>query len=503
MIFKPNYFIGYKIIGVLFFMLFSLWGYGQGGMRRAFQPANVVYRNAYGAHSDVGKYILSQDAKIYYEIYGKGQPIVLLHGGLFGSIIEYSDLIDKLKPYFQVIAISTRGHGKSEMGNSPLTLVQRASDALAVVNAVTKEPVILIGFSDGGYSAYQFGVMYPERVRKMIVIGAGELKPGFREFKLTSQQAFKMDSVFWKQQLKLMPDPTRLEDVFTQVANCYKHLTVSKNLLSKIKCPVMVVAGDRDDGNPVERVVSAARYIPNHQISIIPNAGHSCHNDNFSAFWESILPFLEFPPKNYLSLTEDILEPYQVSYTLPQGENQPTVRVIKDSSVKLVDEPTFVKIKGIHFQDGEIQVKVFSRLLPTAPDFARGFIGIAFRIQENNSKFEAIYIRPTNGRADQQLRRNRSVQYFSYPDFKFDRLRQEAPGVYEAYTDMVLNEWIQIRIVVTGSEAKLYLHEMTEPSLIVSDLKHGNNSFGAIGLWTDIGTEAYFKDIKIINKNER
>jgi pimeloyl-ACP methyl ester carboxylesterase len=84
-----------------------------------------------------------------------------------------------------------------------------------------------------------------------------------------------------------------VEDLFTQVANCYNNVTVSKELLSTIKCPVLVMAGDNDGGNPVERVVSAARFIPNHQISVIPNTGHGYYNENFPATWASILPFLK------------------------------------------------------------------------------------------------------------------------------------------------------------------------------------------------------------------
>ena len=260
---------------------------------RAFQPANVVNKIPYGNNPNAGKYVQTKDAKIYYEVYGYGQPIVLLHGGLFGSTVEFSDFIDKLKQNFQVIAISTRGHGKSEIGTEPLTLEQRANDAMTVINAVTKDSVIVLGFSDGGYSAYKLGAMYPERVKKMIVIGAGEVCPGLREFKFTAKQAVEMDKPFWEQQLKLMPEPNRLEDLFTQVANCYNNVTVSRDLLISIKCPVLVMAGDKDGGNPVERVVSAARFIPNHQISIIPNTGHGCHNDNFEATWASIVPFLK------------------------------------------------------------------------------------------------------------------------------------------------------------------------------------------------------------------
>ena len=266
---------------------------GQQNLVRAFQPPNVINKMPYGNNPKAGHYVQAKDAKIYYEVYGKGQPIVLLHGGLFGSTVEFSDFIDHLKKNYQVIAISTRGHGKSEIGTEPLTLEQRANDAMAVINAVTKDSVIVLGFSDGGYSAYKLGAMYPDRVKKMIVIGAGEVRPGLREFKFTAKQAMELDKVFWNQQLKLMPEPNRLEDVFTQVANCYNNVTVSQDLLSAIKCSVLVMAGDRDGGNPVERVVSAARFIPKHQISIIPNTGHGCFLENFEAAWASILPFLK------------------------------------------------------------------------------------------------------------------------------------------------------------------------------------------------------------------
>ena len=136
-------------------------------------------------------------------------------------------------------------------------------------------------------------------------------------------------------------------------------------------------------------------------------------------------------------------------------------------------------------------------MLKNAPAFARGFIGVAFHIDEQNSKFEGIYIRPTNGRSDDQLRRNHSIQYFSYPDYKFDRLRKEAEGVYESYADMGLDEWITMRIEVKGKRAKLFLNENKQPSLIVNDLKLGENLQGSIGLWVETGTEGYFADLKI------
>jgi hypothetical protein len=191
------------------------------------------------------------------------------------------------------------------------------------------------------------------------------------------------------------------------------------------------------------------------------------------------------------------LQPVNVSMSVEKLMGKQVAKVIKDSGVKEVDEPTFVKINKIHFKNGTIETKVLSRLLKNAPDFARGFIGIAFRINDSNTKYESIYIRPLNARVNDQVRRNHSIQYYAYPDYKFDRLRKESPERYESYSDMEMNKWITLRIVVKDTQAKLFINNNKQPSLIVNDLKHGANASGAIGLWVDVGTEGYFSDLKV------
>ncbi|XVJ66511.1 MAG: DUF1080 domain-containing protein [Lacibacter sp.] len=177
-----------------------------------------------------------------------------------------------------------------------------------------------------------------------------------------------------------------------------------------------------------------------------------------------------------------------------------TIQVVKDSSIKAVDEPTFAIINNLEFSNGSIEMKVLSKRLPTAGPNDRGFIGIAFRINETKTKFECIYIRPANGRAEEQVRRNHSTQYFSYPDYKFDRLRKESPEKYESYADIGLNEWITLKIVVKGNSARLFVNNREQPALIVNDLKHGADSSGSVGLFVDVGTEGYFRDIKVIKE---
>ena len=191
------------------------------------------------------------------------------------------------------------------------------------------------------------------------------------------------------------------------------------------------------------------------------------------------------------------LEPVNVSVSTETVAGKSAIRLAKDPKVKADDEATFAKLVESDFKNGILEVKVLSRLLPEAPEHARGFIGVAFRIDASNSRFEAIYVRPTNGRAEDQVRRNRATQYFSYPNFKFDRLRKEAPGQYESYADMTLNEWITLKIEVRDSRAKLYLNGGEHPVLVVNDLKHGADSSGAIGLRVDVGTEGYFSDLLV------
>ena len=173
------------------------------------------------------------------------------------------------------------------------------------------------------------------------------------------------------------------------------------------------------------------------------------------------------------------------------------VRLVLTPDAETPDNPTFARIRDVEFHNGTIEIEVAGRPLPDAIPEARGFIGVAFRIVEDLSAFECMYLRPTNGRAEQQLRRNRATQYFSYPDWKFDRLRTEVPGHYEAYVDLVTGAWTKMRIEVAGEIAKLFVHDQEQPSIIVNDLKHGPDLKGGIGLYIDNGTEGFFRNLSV------
>jgi hypothetical protein len=197
------------------------------------------------------------------------------------------------------------------------------------------------------------------------------------------------------------------------------------------------------------------------------------------------------------NINPDNLKPYKVSLAETTINGKKATRVIIDTSVKTFDEPSFAKLTNMNFHDGTIEVNVLSKFYVNAPDWARGFIGVAFRINDDNSKFECLYIRPDNGRVDDQVRRNHATQYFSYPDHKFSDFRKTDPGKYESYADMAMNEWINMKIVVKGNTARLYINNSKQPCLVVTDLKYGANMSGSIGLWVGNWTEGYFSDLKI------
>ncbi len=163
------------------------------------------------------------------------------------------------------------------------------------------------------------------------------------------------------------------------------------------------------------------------------------------------------------------------------------------------DKDTFAFVPDLDFHDGTIEVDVAGSPLPNAPSGARGFVGVAFRIAATGGGFasEGFYIRPINGRAEDQLRRNHSTQYFSYPGYDFDRLRREAPGQYESYADLVPGEWTHLRLEVSGATARLFVGTAPQPVLIVHDLKRGPDAHGPVGLWVDSGTDGHFRNLSI------
>jgi pimeloyl-ACP methyl ester carboxylesterase len=255
----------------------------------------TAQRIPYGNNPKAGTYLKTKDGtKIYYEVYGAGKPIALLHGGVYGYIDEFEPFISKLAEKYKVICIATRGHGKSEIGNAPFTYQQRAEDAYQVIRSITPDSVTVLGFSDGAYSGYKLAALHPELVQKLIAIGAADRPKEGQQKKAnyTPESLLKGSESFFKSRLALMPEPNRWGESLAKLNKLYNEDYVSQETFEKIKCPVLVMSGDRDGYHPVEAVVTASRMIPNAQLSVIAGCDHVVFFCNFPAVWETTQKFL-------------------------------------------------------------------------------------------------------------------------------------------------------------------------------------------------------------------
>jgi hypothetical protein len=191
------------------------------------------------------------------------------------------------------------------------------------------------------------------------------------------------------------------------------------------------------------------------------------------------------------SLALDKLELHNVKVEPVVHLGRTAMRVSDAGPRSLDDAGRLAVVTGSSFQDGTIEVNLTGDTAPDAAANLRGFVGLAFRISTDRSHFECFYLRPKNGRAEDQLQRNHSVQYISIPGFGWQKLRTDTPGKYESYVDLIPGQWTQIKIQVAGSRAQLYVNGAEQPTLIVNDLKQSSVN-GAIALWIGPGSIAHF-----------
>jgi len=197
------------------------------------------------------------------------------------------------------------------------------------------------------------------------------------------------------------------------------------------------------------------------------------------------------------------LEPHGVRVEAVTYQGRKAVRVMSLSEADAAYDAQksgtgggIVILPGTSFHNGTIEVDVAGKPQTGAPALARGFVGVAFRVPAGAAKFDYVYIRPTNGRADDQERRNHSTQYASFPDFEWLKLRTESPGKYESYVDLVTGQWTHLKIEASGIKMRLYVNGASQPTLVVNDLKLGDTT-GTVALWIGVGTEAYFTNLRL------
>jgi pimeloyl-ACP methyl ester carboxylesterase len=236
----------------------------------------------YGANPSAAHFLRVADAQIYYETYGNGgTPLVLLHGGLYGYIDEFSGLIREMASHRRVIAIATRGHGKSEIGRQGFSFALFANDALSVIRAETNQKVDLLGFSEGALTSYQLASAHPEIIRRLVAIGGSR---GTRDWTAKALYEFenskasdveKNDPQFVAERRRLMPEPGRWIEFVTRINKLEDvHSIITDQQIRSIEAPTLLIAGDHDPYNQTEKFVEIFHLLRFGQLLIVPGCGH-------------------------------------------------------------------------------------------------------------------------------------------------------------------------------------------------------------------------------------
>ena len=181
-------------------------------------------------------------------------------------------------------------------------------------------------------------------------------------------------------------------------------------------------------------------------------------------------------------------------HELVQLEDGPAMLFEEVTKLDEFDADSWILVDGIDFHDGTISCKMRGDLAENAPEYVRGFLGLAFRVQPET--FESLYYRPTNGRGcEDAFRAAHAVQYFSYPDWRFDRFRKEGVDSVEAPADVALGEWEDLKAVVKGDRCDLYVNGAHV--LSIDGMKMGADARGGVGIWVGEYTECYVRDLVI------
>lgn len=193
-----------------------------------------------------------------------------------------------------------------------------------------------------------------------------------------------------------------------------------------------------------------------------------------------------------IQLTENNLTALHSSLEANDG----ILHTIKTEKIEEDDTNSYVTVNDLSFQNGIIECDMKSTLLPDCWEGARGFIGIAFRIDEKDMEFEGFYIRPTNGRGcENAIRKAHGCQYFAYPGYIWSYYREHNVPDYEAPVDTIaLDEWAHLKAIIIDDHAEFYINNE-----LVLEIKHMQHkpSKGRIGFNTHIGSDCYFKNLKV------
>ncbi|MEY4047103.1 MAG: hypothetical protein RL284_654 [Bacteroidota bacterium] len=243
----------------------------------------------YGNNPQAGKFASIRGFQMYYETYGKGEPLLIIHGNN-GSIQDFKNQISTFSKSYQVIIADNRSHGKSIDTQDSLSYEQMADDFAALLDHLKLDSVNVVGWSDGGINGLLLASRHPKKVRKLAVTGAN----------LTPEPVKGVDPWVYKNELHVvdslshLPQTTENKRLLKLHRMMIHQPNISHAVLNKIQCPTLVIGGDHDVIMP-RHTLEIAEAIPRSYLWILPNSGHSTPIAYKDLFNSTILEFLKNP----------------------------------------------------------------------------------------------------------------------------------------------------------------------------------------------------------------
>ena len=260
---------------------------------KAEAPADTARTEAtsipYGANAAAGHTFVHDGVTLYYETYGAGRPLLLVHGNGF-SIGSLAAQIAFFKERHKVIAMDSRDHGRSSDSNEPLTYEKMTDDLAALIDHLALDSVDVVGWSDGGIEALLLGMRHPATVRKIVAM-APNLNPGPQAFYKEADELIRAMVASMPDSARRTPEGRR-ELKVTELT--LREPNIAPAQLERISAPTLVLAGDHDVIR-LEHVVTIVNHLPNGELGIFPNSTHMVPYDDPALFNATVERFLDRP----------------------------------------------------------------------------------------------------------------------------------------------------------------------------------------------------------------
>lgn len=261
----------------------------------------------YGSNSKVGKRVQVGDISMYYEIYGKGEPLILLHGG-YGSSEMMGGMIEAFSKKYKVIAVDSRSQGRTtDSDEKELTYAQMALDVNGFMDKLQIKKAKFVGWSDGGDIALELALIHPEKINKAVIMGANftgevsgvfigvdttwKMDPNDPLFAKTKKELAKYFSTYER----MAPDKSNIASAKKKATdNAYNNPKITLSQLNSIQVPFLVMAGDHDMFT-IEHTITLYKNLPQASLYIVPDATHISPWEEPELVHSEILRYLSKP----------------------------------------------------------------------------------------------------------------------------------------------------------------------------------------------------------------